>query len=74
MNEFEMVPLIVLFVMSAVIVMRWISAKERIAKARGMNDAADARIKALEERVKVLERIATDKRTKLRDEIDALSD
>ncbi len=74
MNEFEMIPLIVLFVMLAAIVLRWISAKERIAKAGSLNVAADERIKALEERVKVLERIATDKRTQLRDEIDALSD
>lgn len=74
MNEFEMVPLIVLVVMASVIVMRLISAKERIAKSRGVNDAADARIQALEERVRILERIATDKRTKLRDEIDALSE
>ena len=40
----------------------------------GLADEADARIRRLEARVQVLERIATDKRIGLADEIDSLVD
>jgi hypothetical protein len=47
-------------------------SKERIELARLNSGADNGRLKQLEERVEVLERLATDKRSRLKEEIDAL--
>ena len=54
--------------------MKSLSAKENAnkKKAREADDDLKAQVRALEERVRVLERIATDKSSRLREEIDAL--
>jgi hypothetical protein len=44
------------------------------SQTAGLADAADARIRKLEARIQVLERIVTDKRIGLADEIDSLAD
>lgn len=44
------------------------------SQTAGLADEADARIRRLEARVQVLERIVTDKRIGLADEIDSLAD
>jgi hypothetical protein len=58
---------------------RWLESRERIAQAgtgeaAGQAAASAAKIARLENRVAVLERILTDRRTHLADEIDALRD
>lgn len=74
MNQYTMVVLIVAAVMCAGVFKHWAKLQHEKLKAR--QDTADgetrARIEALEDRVKVLERIATDKSARLKDEIDAL--
>lgn len=47
-------------------------SKERLEMARLKSGSDDERISRLEERIRVLERLATDKRERLKDEIDAL--
>jgi len=70
----EMVVAIVLVSIVGGIVSSFIKSRERIAIARaGSNDETQGRnYAALEERIQVLERLATDKRQQLKDEIDAL--
>lgn len=72
MNEFEMVPLIVLFVMVAAVLRTWIKSREKLAQQRGVTGDHVRRIDELEERIRVLERLATDKSARLREEIEAL--
>ena len=76
MGPFEVAPAVVFIVMLAVIVLRLIRSRERVALARANGSAVDSkandRIKALEDRVKVLERIVTDGSARLAREIDAL--
>lgn len=54
------------------IVMERMKSKERIELARLNSGADNDKLKQLEERVEVLERLATDKRQRLKEEIDAL--
>lgn len=74
MNQYTMVVLIVLAVMSAGVFKHWAKLQQQKLQARGdkADKATQERIDALEERVKVLERIATDKSHRLKEEIDAL--
>ncbi|NVJ97904.1 MAG: hypothetical protein HWE25_07120 [Alphaproteobacteria bacterium] len=69
-----MVVLIVITVMGAGVFKHW--AKLQHEKLKSRQDSADgetnSRIDALEERVRVLERIVTDKSERLKEEIDAL--
>jgi len=74
MNTFEMVVLIVALVMIASVVNHWIKAKS----AKGDPELAKkleskiSQVDDLEKRVKTLEKIVTDKRHKLAEEIDSL--
>ncbi|SDE67853.1 MULTISPECIES: hypothetical protein [Kordiimonas] len=74
MNQYSMVVLIVLAVMCAGAFKHW--AKLQHEKLRSRQDKADdatsKRIAELEDRVRVLERIVTDKSERLKQEIDAL--
>jgi len=74
MSGTTMVVVIIAIIMCAEAIKHWSKAraKEAAAKNAGLNDEAAAKIKDLEERVRVLERIATDKGTRLKEEIDAL--
>ncbi len=71
MNVFEMVAIIVVFGVVGTTLQKWFSTKSKSA-TKTLNTEAQARIKALEERTAVLERLATSKSGRLRDEIDAL--
>ncbi|WND01739.1 hypothetical protein QGN29_09250 [Temperatibacter marinus] len=46
--------------------------KQRLQHSNGLDDKSEGRIRELEERVAVLEKLATDKRVRLADEIDSL--
>ncbi|WP_262694676.1 hypothetical protein [Kordiimonas aquimaris] len=72
MTVFTMIAVIVSVTVIGGVVTTWIKSKEK--NQENGNEAADvnARVQALEERVKVLERLATDKRHRLSEEIDAL--
>ena len=88
MQVFEMVVLIVLIVFVASIIKQWLKAKQNggkinlddLAHDLGMDDYYSKsqikpyldRIEGLEERIKVLERIITDKSHNLAQEIDKL--
>ncbi|UTW60164.1 hypothetical protein KFE96_07585 [Kordiimonas sp. SCSIO 12603] len=74
MNQYTMVFLIVVTVMSSLAFKNWVQMKSDQAKAKmnELGDEASRKIAELEERVKVLERIATDKSSRLSEEIDAL--
>ena len=74
MTGTTMVVMIVALVMCGEAIKHWSKAKAKEANARsaGLNDDAKKQIADLEERVRVLERIATDKGSRLREEIDAL--
>jgi len=69
-----MVVLIVLAVMAAGVFKHWAKLQhEKLKSRQDKTDSATAkRIDDLEERVKVLERIVTDKSERLKSEIDAL--
>ena len=68
-----LVPLAAIFAVVAIV---WIRSRAAVsgelASLRTANAARDALIGKLEERVRVLERIVTDKSTALRDEIERL--
>ena len=70
----EMIVAIVFVSIVGSIVSRAIKSKERIAIARaeGSAEKGSSLYTELEERVQVLERIVTDKRERLKEEIDAL--
>jgi hypothetical protein len=74
MNQFEMVVAIVVVVMIASI----IKARYRFAAKRPANEGETLRmreeVRALKERIQVLERIATDKDSALEREIEQLRD
>lgn len=74
MTQYSMVVLIVFAVMATAAFKQW--AKLQTEKARAgageENDALREQVGRLEERVKVLERIVTDKAGRLKEEIDAL--
>lgn len=74
MSVYTMVVLIVGIVMIAEIFKHRSKAAAKMAEANKatLDDATKARINDLEERVRVLERIATDKGVRLKEEIDAL--
>lgn len=74
MNPFEMVVLIVAIVMFAGVMRARFSGKRRGAAAADDPEALRSReeIRALKERIAVLERIATDKESSLEREIERL--
>ncbi|WP_262689983.1 hypothetical protein [Kordiimonas aestuarii] len=72
MGVFGMITSVVLIVMIAVVTMVSISAKSKTGRTREQDKARDKRIAALEERVRVLEKLATDRSARLKEEIDAL--
>lgn len=81
MNNLGMlVPLLALSIpIVALIMTNWRRVKEReleLARQGGgeLGEAVVARVAKLEQRIAVLERIATDKRRELSDEIDRLGD
>jgi hypothetical protein len=75
-----LIPILALMIPIVAIVMpqwRRVQEKKLALMAQGYEQAAteaDARLERLEERVKVLERIATDRRISLSDEIARLED
>jgi len=69
---FDMIAFVVLIVMVSVVIMVSVSARSKNLRAKGGNAETDKRIQALEERVRVLEKLATDRSARLREEIDAL--
>ena len=74
MGVFEMIVLIVLIGTGSSIVMQWLKNKEKMMDLQGGEAGVQtlSRITELEKRVQVLEKIATDKSARLRDEIDNL--
>lgn len=74
MNQYTMVFLIVVTVMSSLAFKHWMQMKSEQARSKmnELGDEASRKIAELEERVRVLERIATDKSARLSDEIDSL--
>ena len=72
MGIFDMIAFVVLIVMVSVVIMVSVSARSKNLRARGAGAEADRRIKALEDRVRVLEKLATDRGARLREEIDSL--
>lgn len=72
MNVFGMVVAIVALSMGTSIILKYLKLREKQITANENGSEADDRYKALEERVRVLEKIATDKSHKLSEEIDAL--
>ena len=72
MTVFTMIAVIVSVTIIGGVITTWIKSKEKNAESGKDTQKVDARIIALEERVKVLERLATDKRHRLSEEIDAL--
>lgn len=74
MDKYTMVVAIVALVMIAGVAKHWLRGQQQNAK-KMVDDADEAlrhKIDKLEKRIQVLERIATDKGERLRDEIDAL--
>jgi hypothetical protein len=77
MNPFEMVVIIVLIVTLGGVLKHWVGTKHRFEdleeqlKRTGVADQLK-RIDLLEERVRTLERIVTDRSERLRNEIDSL--
>jgi hypothetical protein len=77
MNPFEMVVVIVVVVTFSGLVKQWLNARHRFADLEeqlsriGVADQLK-RIDQLEERVRTLERIVTDRTERLRKEIDSL--
>lgn len=72
MTVYGMVAFIVFIVMISLVVMKGMSTRSRSKQGHAREEAANARIDALEERVRVLEKIATDKGARLSAEIDSL--
>ena len=72
MTVYGMVAFIVFIVMISLVVMKGMSTRSRSKQGQAREEAANARIDALEERVRVLEKIATDKGARLSAEIDSL--
>jgi len=77
MSVYTMVFCIVAVVMVTSIIQKWLKVRELSVRnnadaSQDVSGEIQAQIEALEERVKVLERIATDKSSRLKEEIDAL--
>lgn len=72
MGPFEMVVLVVFIAVGAGVIQKWLKTKEKLAESATLDAATDKRIAALEDRIRVLERIVTDKTSRLKEEIDAL--
>ncbi|MCJ9429671.1 hypothetical protein [Kordiimonas marina] len=70
----DMIVLVVLIGVIGGTINNWIKMREKQSRAAaaGHDEATNSRIQKLEERVRVLERIVTDKGSRLKDEIDAL--
>jgi hypothetical protein len=77
MNPFEMVVIIVLIVTLGGVLKHWLATRHRFQdleeqlRETGIPDQLE-RIDRLEERVRTLERIVTDRSERLRNEIDSL--
>jgi len=74
MGVYTMVVFIVAIVMGTAAFRQWTKTRAQEAEAfsKGLSEDAKTRIQDLEDRVRVLERIATDKGARLKEEIDAL--
>lgn len=72
MSLWDMIAMVVLVSVIGGFLMQRTKSREKIEIARLKSSGASDRIAALEERVSVLERLATDKRERLKEEIDAL--
>ncbi len=74
MVVFEMVAIIVTVSVIGGVINNWlkVKAKEKSDNSAELDAETTGRINKLEERVRVLERIVTDKSHRLKDEIDAL--
>ncbi len=74
MTGTTMAVLIVGIVMCTAAFKEWTKTRRKEAEVHGagLGEEAAAKLKALEDRVRVLERIATDKGARLKEEIDAL--
>lgn len=72
MTLWDMISMVVLVGVIGGIIIERSKSKERLEMARLKSGADDDRISRLEERIRVLERLVTDKRERLKDEIDAL--
>ncbi len=74
MNQYTMSVLIVTVVMGSIVFRQWLKMKGQQAKdmTAELSEEAARKIADLEERVRVLERIATNKSSRLSDEIDDL--
>ncbi|TNE67778.1 MAG: hypothetical protein EP335_00710 [Alphaproteobacteria bacterium] len=74
MMLWDMIVLVVLIGVLGGTINNWIRMREKQMKAQvaGLDEATSARMAKLEERVRVLERIVTDKSSRLKEEIDAL--
>ena len=72
MNTLFYVVCIVAIVFTADTIQKYLKVKEKDRKSDPELEASLAQIEALEERIRVLERIVTESRTDLRSEIDRL--
>ena len=73
MGRYELVFAIVFIVMFAAMFKHWLEYRQN-AGYSGQDDATDDRLRRLEERVEVLERIVTDSGYELRRELSRLED
>lgn len=74
MDKYSMIFGIVFVVMCAGVLKSWLGVQRQKTRKETveLDEESKGRIADLEERVKVLERIATSKTTRLKEEIDAL--
>ena len=72
MTLWDMIAMVVLVSVIGGFLIQRTKSREKIELAKIKGGNSDERIAALEERVRVLERLATDKRERLKEEIDAL--
>lgn len=75
MTLWDMIAMVVFVAVVGGIVSQHLHSKEKVALAKHNSEGDEGlaeKYAALEERVRVLERIATDKSARLKDEIDAL--
>ncbi|MFC3051787.1 hypothetical protein [Kordiimonas pumila] len=73
MDVFTMVVVVVAIGSLLIVIQHWLKLKEKALDASKQEDGVLAgRVDVLEKRIRVLERIATDKSSHLQEEIDAL--
>ena len=72
MGAFEMVVVIVIVASIAGVANRFIKMKHEQAEQHGPDEATTGRIKDLEDRIEILEKIVTDDKRNLGQEIDRL--